>query len=635
MMKTTSIVILIVVLLLSSLPSLATGYNNQCTSVEEVNQGTSSAYNVTFQEQNLSSGVSWGVDVNSSSFYSQASQISVHLANGSYNYSIVIENVSFRPVYAQGSFRVSGHPLEIPVKFEQVTYPVIFNENGLPLNSTWTVVAGGMNQSRETGSGGAGDYTIFNMINGSYKWNAAPSGAYVPLPQNGSFTVRGNISVINLHFEQAYSQVVFEDVGLPYNVSWYVNFNGSVKYSNASIIVFVALYGNYSYSVGSNDTHYHSFTGLRHISVNNLDVFINVYFWSENYTVAFNEAGLPTGTEWSLDVGAQIYNSTNSTVVTFLPNGTYYYTLSVVDPAYVPSNRTGSFTVDGHGLSINLIFEPLTYQVIFSRSGPSDVKWEIMLGGDNVSTNSSIITFREVYGEYNFTVSIFNQDYSPSPESGTVYVTVNTSITVVFIPTTFRQIFIEKGLPENFTWTVRLGNATVVSSNESVTFNEMNGTYSFAVSAKNYTVFPSSGTITVSGKSEALNVRFVSYVYISFSVSGIPKGSEWSVTIDGRQFNSSSQILSIFVPNGTYYYIPISTGNFTYSVLLPPGYSLTSENSFNATASMMVSLVGQPTGGGTGPFNSLGEYLIVIVALVGAALIIMAASLIIKKKGWK
>lgn len=631
-MKLPILMVAVVLLLLISSSGLMTGYG-QSDGSAGTSLGSAATYNVTFQKENLSQGVIWGVVVNSSSFYSLGNQVVIQLPDGDYNYSIVVENKSFKPVYGNGAFLVSGHPLNIPVEFEGVTYPVVFNERGLPSNVSWSVNVDGSNRSMETGNGSTGNYMVVDMINGSHTWAAFSSGGYISFPQNGSFSVDGNMTVINLQFELAYSQVVFISVGIPVNVSWSVILNGTVKYSNASTIVFLVPYGAYQYAVSTSYGGYHSFTGQKELIVNKSSVYVDVYFWGRNYTVAFREVGLPAGVQWSLDIGPWIYNSTNSTIVTFLPNGTYYYTLSVMGMAYAPLNRTGSLIVNGSGLNINVTFELLTYQVTFNRSGPSDMKWQVVIDGDNITTNSSRIAFREVYGEYNFTVSVFNQDYFPSPESGTVYVTANTSVIVVFTPVTFRQIFIEKGLPENFTWTVSLGNATIVSSNGSVTFNEMNGTYPFVVFAKNYTVFPSSGMITVSGGSEALDVRFISYIYVSFGVSGIPKGSQWSVTIDGRQFNSSSQILSVFVPNGTYYYVPISTGNFTYSVLLPPGYSLTSENSFNATASVMVALVGQPTGSGL--FNSMGEYLIVIVALVGTALIITAVSLIIKKKGGK
>jgi hypothetical protein len=124
----------------------------------------------------------------------------------------------------------------------------------------------------------------------------------------------------------------------------------------------------------------------------------------------------------------------------------------------------------------------------------------------------------------------------------------------------------------------------------------------------------------------------LSFVYVSFSVSGIPSGSSWSLIIDGRQFNSSSSILSAYVSNGTYYYVPGGTGNFSYSVILPQGYSLASEGSFNATSSAVISLVAQPTGGVTGVVTTIWEYLVVVAVAVGIVLIV-GMLFLIKRRG--
>ena len=634
MMKITIAVVIVGILLMSSLPGIAAGYDHQNAYSGGTAEVTSPLFNVTFEEKNLSQGVTWGVDVNSSSFYSPAGQISVNLANGSYNYSIMIQNTSFRPIYSQGSFLVSGHPMQIPVEFEKVTYPVVFNENGLPPNSTWTVSVGNVSRSTETGNGGAGDYITFNMVNGSYKWTANSSGRYVPLPQNGSFTVKGNFNVVNLQFELAYAQVVFEEVGLPQNVSWYVDFNGNMKYSNASIITFIIPYGNYSYFAGSNDTNYHSFMGLKPLTVSNLDVFIDVYFWSRNYTVTFAESGLPSGTQWSVIAGSQLYNSTNSTISLSLPNGTYDYFLSSSSSAYAPANSSGHFTVEGTAIHLSVAFEPSMYSVVFNRSGPVGLEWGVSMDGKNATSNSSIVSFHVIYGEHNYTVMTFNQDYSPSPMSGIVYVWANTTITVFFSPILYKEIFTERGLPGSSTWSVTLGNSTIKSSTNSVVFNETNGTYSFRVDAiNNYTVYPSVGTVVISGADKVLDVRFTSFVLVSFDVSGIPKGASWSVTVDGKRVNSSSPILSMRVPNGTYYYVPGGKNNFTYYVTFPSGYSLASESSFNATSTVTVPLVGQLTGGGIGPQGYLWEVIIAVIVVVGVLVVITAMFVSKRKKG--
>ncbi|MCL4449694.1 MAG: hypothetical protein M1386_00030 [Candidatus Thermoplasmatota archaeon] len=554
------------------------------------------------------------------------------LPDGTYNYSIVVDNASFKPVYSTGAFLLSGHPVDISVLFKEVVYPVIFNEKGLPSGVVWSVSVDGSNKSATTGSNGTGDYVIFGLMNGSYRWEVPSTGVYAPFPQNGSFVVNGRFVLIDLQFEQAYSQVIFADVGLPVNSSWSVTMNGVMKHSNVSEIAFVVPFGQYNYSASTTQEGFHSFTGQRVVLANKFNVFVDVYFWSRNYSVVFNESGLPSGSEWSLELTGKNYNSTNSSIIVHLPNGTYYYAVYTKLQGYLPVKGIGTFVVNGSEVNVSVIFKPLAYSVVFNRSGPSFLRWEVQMDGSTVATNSSVISFNVAYGDYYFFISVFNKDYSVSPFNGTVYVTGNMSISVVFTPVTFKQIFIETGLKENFTWSVTIGNVTATSSNASVVLNETNGTYSFKVSANNYTAFPSSGNITVAGESRAVDVKFVSFVYVSFSVFGIPSGSSWSLIIDGKQFNSSSSILSAYVPNGTYYYIPGGTGNFSYSVILPQGYSLSSEGSFNATSSAVISLVAQPTGGVTGMVIPIWEYLVVVAVAVGIVLIV-GVLFLIKRRG--
>lgn len=609
----------VLLLLVGSLLLVPSGPYQGDLHPESVQATGPGVYNVTFHEQGLPANVYWGVSVNSSSYLSQGPEISVYLPNGTYNYTVSVENTSFRPAYPTGSFLLSGHPLAIPVQFENVSYPVVFNEKGLPFNSTWTVTIGTLNQSKEVLPGGGGDYMIFEMVNGTYSWNVSPSGAYVAVPQGGSIKVNGNLTVIYLQFEQVYAQVVFERVNLPGNISWFVDFNGSTKYSTSEVVDFIAPYGVYAYSAGANISSYHSFAGTRNVIVSTPTVYVPVHFWTRNYTVIFSEKGLPAGMEWSVRVGSYVVNSTNSSLYMLLQNGSYYYSPSVSSRSYVPVSSLSSLLVNGSNVNVTVLFKPVTYSIQFNRSGPSGVEWQITLGGRALKTVSPSIIFSEPPGNYTFNVSILNPDYSPSPSSGTVYLRGNATITVSFNPVTFTQTFLERGLAPNQSWSVRLGNTTLSSTKDAVSFQMMNGSYNYTVSTDgNYTISPSSGILTVSGSAGEIDILFTPFAHVSFEMSGLPKGSSWSVTIDGKQVSSSSSVLSMQLPLGTYYYAPNSTQNFTYSVSLPSGYSLVNESSFN-TSSAVISLVAEPLSP-QGGSSMGGLYFYVLIAVGGVAI---------------
>ena len=127
-LKVIAVSVVLLFLVTSSLGILSGNAQGSVNALNEASSSSYGTYNVTFEEKGLPSGIYWGVNVNSSGFLSQGTQITVHLANGTYNYNVSVENSSFDPVYPSGSFLVSGNPVNIPVQFRNVTYPVVFSD---------------------------------------------------------------------------------------------------------------------------------------------------------------------------------------------------------------------------------------------------------------------------------------------------------------------------------------------------------------------------------------------------------------------------------------------------------------------------------------------------------------------------
>ena len=76
------------------------------------------------------------------------------------------------------------------------------------------------------------------------------------------------------------------------------------------------------------------------------------------YNVTFTEMGLPTGTEWWVNLTGNKQTSTSNVISFFLPNGTYNYSSGASD--YTTSPPTGQVTVDGANVN-----EQLTFTIIF------------------------------------------------------------------------------------------------------------------------------------------------------------------------------------------------------------------------------------------------------------------------------
>lgn len=62
------------------------------------------------------------------------------------------------------------------------------------------------------------------------------------------------------------------------------------------------------------------------------------------FSVQFNETGLPTGTEWSVNISGTTYASTNQSILLSLPAGQYSYTVANSIDFYTPGIR-GQFSV--------------------------------------------------------------------------------------------------------------------------------------------------------------------------------------------------------------------------------------------------------------------------------------------------
>ena len=205
-----------------------------------------------------------------------------------------------------------------------------------------------------------------------------------------------------------------------------------------------------------------------------------------------------------------------------------------------------------------------SYGVTFVEKGlPNGTHWSISVGGSAESSNNSTITFLEPDGSYNFIMGMV-RDYRPLPSNFTVVVRgSNITLVVVWVPVLYPVTFVESGLPANTFWNVTLGNQTNYSSNSTITFKVMNGTYEYNVPDVNGVASSSpSGTIKVNGEPTKVFLQFTVPINFTFIESGLPAGSKWSVFIDGSYHNSTSSIISFNLPNRTY----------SYLIILPSGY---------------------------------------------------------------
>ncbi|MEM3791054.1 MAG: hypothetical protein QW260_08295, partial [Thermoproteota archaeon] len=396
-------------------------------------------------------------------------------------------------------------------------------------------------------------------------------GAWIISTANGS-SEQG----VAYYYADRYYYVNFTETGLPANTLWSISFDGLTKSSSLQTISFVAPNGTYYYNL-STVSGYRTNTAPQTLAVDGGSLIIPVTFTSTSvltYKVEFIESGLPSG-NWYVNITGQQSSgpipSSQLTYSIYLPNGSYSYSVSTGNNLYKPSPSSGSFTVNGVPVSMSISFSEVTYSVTFTESGlPSGTMWYVNLSnGQSFSSTTSTISFSETNGTYSYTIATTDKIYKPSPSSGSFTVNgANVNQAITFSLVTYTVTFTESGLSSGTMWYVNLSNGQSFSSTTStLSFSETNGTYSYTIATtdKIYKPFPSSGLFTVNGANvnQAITFSLITYT-VTFTESGLPSGTTWSVTFNGNTKSSTTNTIS---------FTGIANGTYSYSVGVVSGYT--------------------------------------------------------------
>ena len=568
--------------------------------------GSSPTYAVTFGETGLAYGTNWGVSVQSQGESSgdfqhvetsSSSTLQFELPNGTYHYEVhSILGFAISGNLSEGNFTVDGgSPATISVAFVPLpSYSVTFTETGLAAGTTWTVTVFASEEGGSDWGGSESGYVtessntttmVFSLPNGTYGYHVHSEAGYDVSGNGsfGSFSVSGAaVTNLSVQFSPIVTYpVTFRETGLANGTTWTVTVIGALgdngswgsddgyvtQSSNTTAIVFALPNGTYAfyvhgvvgYEVSENSSH-----GVFNISgAAALSISVR-FFVPPTYAVMFQEAGLASGTNWSVTVAAigmdggstppedggyMTESSNTSTIVFHLQNGTYGYFVHPVEGYTLPDNATyGSFAVAGASPSpIAVPFSKImTYSATFTESGlASGTQWTVTVasnswGGDwgggegyyeTLSSNTSTIVFAVPNGTYGYYVhGVVGYQLSANSSA---YGTFNVSgaspptVGVSFVPVvSYSVTFSESGLANGTNWSVTVvssgegmgewGSGSLVtasSTTTTITLSLPNGTYAFYVHpVEGYYTNASSGTFTVSGSA-------IASILVDFSAS--------------------------------------------------------------------------------------------------------------------
>jgi hypothetical protein len=456
-----------------------------------------------------------------------------------------------------------------------MTYNVTFTETGLPSGTSWSVTVtptlgdanctvSGSSCSNSATRSSTGTTIVFAETYGRYTYTVASSNNLYSAP-GGSFKVCGKPVAASVTFSSVTYLVTFTEAGLPSGTEWRVNVTGEPSlHSTGTTISTAQPNGSYTYTVASANKEYSASGGS--FTVDGAAVQKTAAFALVTYKVTFTETGLPSGTEWWVNItGQSALSSTGTTISTSLPNGSYVYTVATVDKQY--SSSGGSFTVNGAAVPEPVTFSLVTYTVTFTETGlPLATEWWVngTVVGSHSSTTTTI-SFSESNGSYTYTVASANKEYAVSGGSFAV-IGAAAQRTVAFAPVTYEVTFTETGLPSATEWWVNVtGGASYSSTTPSIGFNDTNGTYEYTLGSANPSWSGLGGSFTVNGASVPEQVTFSLVTYpVTFIESGLPNGTEWWVngTVVGSH-TSTAPTIGFSEPNGSYWYTIGSQAGYT------------------------------------------------------------------------
>ncbi|MCI4368354.1 MAG: hypothetical protein L3K09_02150, partial [Thermoplasmata archaeon] len=407
--------------------------------------------------------------------------------------------------------------------------------------------------------------------------------------------------------------LTFAEYGLPSGTPWSVGanygpFNATVQSSTASSMVFDAFAGFYSpwatigYSIPA--SHGYSPTpSSGNYTIASLpngsyqeSYTVNVSFRGPAgaYPVVFAEQGLPTGTNWTIEVDGMAFSSASPNDTVLEANGSHVFAIPSI-PGYSASPASGSFSVGGAGFFIPVNFTGVpagTATATFEETGlPNGTLWGIDLNGANLTTTNSEIVLQLVTGWYNLSALPVAGFHTP-PGVSQFYLLVRPgsagySKTIIPYTAVYSLEFLEYGLPIGTNWSVTLDGSTATSSGAAIVFGVTAGNHTYSAASANAIASPSNGTLAVRTNLD-VSIVFAPHsagpppipttYALSFSESGLPQGTLWSVTVNGVALSSDGSQVGTLEINGSYW----------FSAANVPGYRATPSNGTVVVAGLPV-----------------------------------------------
>lgn len=543
-------------------------------------------YPVAFTESGLPTGSSWWVILGGSEMTSTSSTITFQVPDGTYSYTVddsPPSGVQFTVSPSTGSVTVGG--FAPPATYVFYTVNFYLTVNAQPSSFGLVSPSSGWYMAGET-------FTLFATPNFGYSfssWTGSGSGSYSGTSSSPTITLNGPITE-TANFDQQYYPVTFSESGLPSGTTWWVTMDGLNLSSSSTNIVFILPDGTYAYQVmdtTSNGIQYQT-TSSGSVTVSGYSM-VQYIFYTTNYYLTINTSPSNGG---SVSPGSGWYMAGDIEFLSALPSSGYVLSSwsGSGSGSYTGSSSIPSIIMNGP-ITETAYFNQPNYGLTFQESGlPAGKTWWVNVGGHNMSSTSSSISFSLPDGTYSYT--LMDQEggwakYSPGISYGTVTVFGSGYTQYVNYITSFYVGVFATPASDG---TVSPSSGWVYAGNYLFLTEFPNSGYAFSSWSGNgtgsYTGSDSSPSLQVNGPLNETAHFYIPRCEVSFTESGLPAGTSWWVNLGGTNSSSTATSINVKVPDGTYYY---TIGQETPpGAMYIPGYSTGEITVFGSNVSQSV-----------------------------------------------
>lgn len=205
------------------------------------------AFSIAFDEAGLPAPDLWYVNVTGArGIVSSVAVSTLALSNGTYAYSIATADKSYAPTAAAGALVVNGSHGPVTVTFVPYTFPVTFQEVGLPSATLWSVHLG------KTVASGRTAVLNASETNGTYDYSVTAIPGWIAAAYSGVVTVAGQApTTVQVAWTQAVYAVTFTAQGLGSGAGWTLTVGNESYTAHGGSYLLSLPNGSYAYTFGS------------------------------------------------------------------------------------------------------------------------------------------------------------------------------------------------------------------------------------------------------------------------------------------------------------------------------------------------------------------------------------------------